>query len=201
MRPLLVGLTGTLGAGKSTATTELARLGAATASADEAAHALSAPGGGISRAVKRLFGPRYLRRDGSVDRAAVAERVFADAAARRRLEAATHPLILREVRRKLSRRHGAVAVVDVPLLFEAGLAAEFDVTVTVSAPKERALRRVATRGLTRAQALARMRSQWSARRKEGAADVVWRNAGTKTDFLKLVRRYHRAWDLIARSPK
>lgn len=199
-RPILVGLTGILGAGKSTALAELARLGATTASADEAAHDLSGPGGKISRKVLRLFGAPYLSADGSVDRSAVARRVFADPAARRRLEKATHPLIMREVRRRLAAGRSPVAVVDAPLLFEAGLEREFDVTVAVTAPKAAALRRVRARGgLARGQALARMSAQWSAARKEEAADVAWRNSGRLTDFLKEVRRYYRAWELIART--
>ncbi|MBI4425035.1 MAG: dephospho-CoA kinase [Elusimicrobia bacterium] len=200
MRKLRVGLTGTLGAGKSTALRELARLGASTASADEAAHRLSRPGGRISRAVLRAFGAPYLTKDGAVDRPALARLVFGNPAARRRLERLTHPLIIAELRREAARGAGPVAVIDAPLLFEAGMAKEFDVTVSVSAPKARALERLRARdGMTPAQAARRMRAQWPQTRKEAAADVVWRNAGRRSDFVKLVRQYYRAWDLIARS--
>ncbi len=198
MRKLRVGLTGTLGAGKSTALAALARLGAATVSADSVAHRLSGPGGRISRAVFREFGAPYLTADGSVDRPALAGLVFRDPNARRRLERATHPLIAAELRREASRSKNRVAVVDVPLLFEAGLEHEFDVTVAVTAPKSHALRRVRARdGMRPAEAARRMRAQWPAARKEAAADVVWRNSGSRADFVKLVRQYYRAWDLIA----
>ena len=198
MRRLTIGLTGTLGAGKSTALAELQRLGAATICADELARRLSAKGGAIARAVRRDFGPGFLRADGSVDRPALARRVFSDPEARRRLERATHPRILREALRLLGRSRAPVAVVDAPVLFEAGLGERFDVTVTVSAPRDAALRRLARRGMSRAESLRRMRAQWPARRKEAAADVVLSNRGSRKDFLKLVREYYRAWELIAR---
>ncbi|MBI5203250.1 MAG: dephospho-CoA kinase [Elusimicrobia bacterium] len=200
MRRLTIGLTGTLGAGKSTALTVLAGLGARTASADAVAHRLSRPGGSIAKAVRRLFGREYLAADGSVNRSAVAKKVFASPHARRRLERATHPLIISELRREAAKGSAPVAVVDVPLLFEAGLHQEFDVTVAVTAPKAQALRRVRSRdGMLPAEASRRMLAQWPAARKTAAADVVWRNDGTRTDFVKLVKQYYRAWDLIARS--
>src|SRR5579862_7538479 len=131
---ITIGLTGGLGTGKSTALAELKRLGAATVCADELAHELSTKGGAVSRAVRRLFGAGYLRADGSVDRAALARRVFTDPAARARLERAAHPLILREARKRLARQRSAVAVVDAPVLFEGRLERQFDLTVVVSAP-------------------------------------------------------------------
>lgn len=200
MRRLLIGLTGTLGAGKSTALAELARLGALVASADAVARRLSGPMGKLSRAVLREFGAPYLAADGSVDRPALARRVFRDPEARRRLERATHPLITAELKRELARGRSRVAVVDAPLLFEAGLEGEFDLTVAVTAPKAHALRRVRARdGLRPSEALRRMSAQWPSARKEAAADVVWRNAGRRLDFVKLVRQYYRAWELIASS--
>ncbi|MBI4422771.1 MAG: dephospho-CoA kinase [Elusimicrobia bacterium] len=196
----MIGLTGGLAAGKSTALEELRRLGAATASADEAARALSGPGGPLARAVRRLFGPGCLAADGSVDRAATARRVFADPAARRRLEAASHPAILREVERRLARSRRPVAVVDAPLLFEAGLEKRFDLTMTVSAPRAAALARARARGtMARAEALRRMRAQWPPARKERAADVVLANDGSKDDLRRKVRDYYRAFELLAGS--
>ena len=197
---LLVGLTGGLGSGKSTALAELARLGAATASADAVAREFSGPGRPVSRAVRRLFGPSYLRGDGSVDRPAVARRVFRDPAARKRLERVTHPAIIRELRGVVERSRKRVAVVDAPLLFEAGMAPSFDLTVAVQAPRAQALRRVRARdGMSPAEASRRMRAQWPPVRKEAAADIVWRNASSRAEFLKQVRQYYRAWDLITRS--
>lgn len=199
-RRIVIGLTGGLGSGKSTALAELARLGAATASADAVARELSGPGRPVSRAVRRLFGPGYLRADGSVDRPAVARRVFRCPADRKLLERATHPAILRRLGRAVATSLKRVAVVDAPLLFEAGLAPSFDLTVAVSVPRAQALRRVRARdGMSPVEAAGRMRAQWPSKRKEAAADIVWRNAGTRADFLKQVRQYYRAWDLMTRS--
>lgn len=169
MRALRIGLTGGIGAGKSEALRAFARLGAATLSLDEVSR-----GPAVRRAQERLFG--------TADRAAIARRVFADPRARRRLERATHPLILREMRRWLKAQRG-VAVVEAPLLFEAGAQDDFDVTVAVVS------RRKGDAG--------RARAQWAPRRKAEAADVVIRNDGTLADLRRTVKQYQDAFVLIA----
>jgi len=198
MRRLTVGLTGSIGAGKSEALAALARLGAATADCDAVARELSAPGGVLARAVSRSFGPRFLSPDGSVDRPALARLVFARPAARRKLERLSHPLILAEVRRRLRRSRVPVAVVAAPLLFEAGLGSSFDVTAAVTAPWPARLARSRRRDRsTAAQVRARARAQWPERRIAARADVALANAGTLADFRRRVAQYYRAWELIA----
>lgn len=198
MRALRVGLTGGIGAGKSAALGAFRRAGAWTLSLDAVAHALSGRGGAVRKAAARAFGPGVLAADGSLDRAALARRVFADPRARRRLERAAHPPILREMRRRLARARGPVAVVDAPLLFEAGAQSDFDLTVLVTAGRAERLRRVVRRdGASRAAVARRMRAQWPERRRAALADVILPNAGSLRELQRAAREHYRAFRLLA----
>jgi dephospho-CoA kinase len=144
-----VGLTGGLGAGKSTALAALERLGAATLSTDAVVHDLYA-----SDKVRDAVVARWglgIAPDGRVDRAAVARRAFADPAERAWLETLLWPLVARRVadwRAEQERREPApaAAVVETPLLFEAGMDAACDATIAVVADEEVRARRAAARG-------------------------------------------------------
>ena len=114
MKALKVGLTGAIGAGKSEALLAFKAAGAEILSADAVAHELSGRGGPAAKAAARALGPLALSPDGSLDRARVAGAVFRDAAARRRLEKALHPLIGRELKRRLKACRRPVAVVRPP---------------------------------------------------------------------------------------
>lgn len=187
---LKVGLTGGIGSGKSLALAELSRQGAMTLSLDDVARSQARPGMPVHKAMIKAFG--------TADRRALAGIVFKSPQARRRLERLTHPPILREMRRWLANAKG-VAVVDVPLLFEGRYQEEFDVTVSVEAPRAARLRRVSRRDGARATDVRRrMAAQLSDQRRAALADVVWRNDGAKTDFKKRVREYYRAFDLLRR---
>lgn len=196
---LIVGLTGGIGSGKSLALAEFGRLGAKTIDLDEIAWRQARPGGAAYRALARGFGRAILDADRRIDRAKLAELVFKRPALRRRLESMTHPLILREMRRRVRQARGVV-VVDVPLLFEGRHAGEFDLTMTVSAPRATRLRRLAARGLSRGEALRRMAAQLPDAAKAARADVVAPNAGPKKEFLRRVREYHKAFTLMQESP-
>lgn len=167
---LKIGLTGGIGAGKTEALGAFRKAGAATLSLDAVSRRPA-----VRRAQERLFG--------TADRADIAARVFADAASRRRLERATHPIILREMRRWL-RAQKRVAVVEAPLLFEAGIESDFDITVSVSSRRRRGDAR-------------RARAQWPPAKKDARADVVIRNDGTLSDLKRAVKQYQDAFALIA----
>lgn len=195
---IVIGLTGGIGAGKSLALREFARRGAETLSLDELAHELSRHGGPLHRRITAVFGRGVLDARGEIDREALGVRVFKDPRQRRRLERITHPLILKEMRARLRRARGPVAVVDVPLLFETGLQSTFDVSLLVTAPKSRRISRVLRRGgLTRSQIKGRMFAQMSDAARSRLADVVVKNGGTKKDFLRSIGRYYRAFELMA----
>lgn len=199
MRPLTLALTGGLASGKSTALAEFARLGARTVSCDAIVHGLLEGRAG-HRAVARAFGKAALARDGRVDRAALARLVFRSPARRKRLEGLLHPRVLAEVSRRLPK--SGVAVIDVPLLFEAGAERRFDLTASVDAGgARRQLERAARRGMTRADARARMRAQLPAAEKARRADIVIDNSDGRTRLRVQVRRIFQALELIARAKR
>jgi dephospho-CoA kinase len=131
----VIGLTGSIGMGKTTAALLLRRLGVPVHDADAAVHRLLSKGGEAVAAVGAAF-PGVVR-EGAVDRKALGARVFADAAAMRRLEQILHPLVRQDSARFLRqarRLRARAAVLDVPLLFEVGRDRDCDATLVVSAP-------------------------------------------------------------------
>ncbi|MDR2378470.1 MAG: dephospho-CoA kinase [Bifidobacteriaceae bacterium] len=186
---LRVGLTGGIGAGKSTALDHLAELGFPVADSDALARLVVAPGSPGLAAVALEFGPGVLAADGSVDRAALGRIVFADPAARRRLEALTHPLIRAEAAKlaRAARLDAAAAMVfDIPLLVETGQAGDFDLVATISAPEATRLARLAARGLGPDQARARLAAQASDAEREARADVVLDGSGSPADLRRQI---------------
>lgn len=195
---LLVGLTGGLATGKSTAARLFRRCGAVVLDADRLARQALAPGRPAWRELRRAFGRRVLAPDGTVDRAALARLVFADPASLRRLNAIVHPRVAREqarlTREAAARDPSAVVVYDVPLLFEAGLDRKVDAIVVVTADRRSQLARLLERnGFGRAEALRRIRAQMPLARKAARADHLL--DGTKPlselrrDVLALYRRF------------
>ncbi len=147
-RPLLIGLTGSIGMGKSETAKLFARLGIPVYDSDAAVHRLYETGGGAVPAIDRAF-PGTVK-DGRVDRAALSKAVGGNEAAFKRLEAIVHPLVAAEQRKFMDGVGDAEMVVqDVPLLFETGVHARMDAVVVVSAPQELQRARVLAReGMT-----------------------------------------------------
>lgn len=195
--PAEIGLTGNIGAGKSTAARLFARRGAVVIDADALAGEALAEPETVARIVA-AFGDEVAP-GGRIDRAKLAERVFDDEAARRRLEAIVHPRVagLRAARAREARaRRPAPALIvhDVPLLFEAGLAEEMDAVVVVDAPLATRVARVATlRGLSPDEVRRRDAAQWPAEAKRARADVVLDNSG---DEASLEKQLERAWPTL-----
>lgn len=178
---LRIGLTGGIGAGKSEVARRLAFHGAVVIDADQLAREVVAPGTDGWREVVEAFGDTVLDPTGALDRAALARTVFADAAARQRLEAIIHPRV-RARTAELTRAAPADAVVvnDVPLLVEAGLAATYHLVVVVEAAEAvRLARLVRDRPISESEARARIRSQASDAQRRAAADVLLRNDGSR----------------------
>lgn len=176
----LVGLTGGIATGKSTFAAALRALGVPVVDADRLARAVVAPGTPGLAAVVGAFGPEVLGPGGELDRKALGARVFADAEARRRLEAITHPAIREAMQAETARLAAAghdLAFYDAALLFEVGLDRAMALVVVVDAPPEAQIARLAARdGLTRAQAEARLAAQLPVAEKAARADVVVENA-------------------------
>lgn len=181
MSRFLLGLTGGLASGKSTVGRWLAEAGFTVVDADRVVADLYAPGGRGARAVAELFGDGVLTAEGAVDRPKVAERVFADADARRRLERAIHPLV-RERFREIAESVEGVVVYEATLLVESGHAEVFDLVVSVEAPEAKRLAWAVARGLEREAAKARLAAQGDGERRRDGADRILENDGTLDDL-------------------
>lgn len=175
-----VGLTGGVASGKSTVSAMLRELGAVIIDADQLAREVVARGTPGLAAVVAEFGDGVLTPSGDLDRPAVAEIVFNDEAARRRLEAIVHPLVFAEVARlEAEAPPGAVVVHDIPLLAESGRADTFDAVVVVDVPAELQIERMMRdRGWTRAEAEARIAAQASREHRRSVATYVVANTGS-----------------------
>lgn len=185
-----IGLTGGIGSGKSTAARRFAELGALVVDADAIAREVVEPGTPGLAAVVAEFGPGVLDDTGRLDRPALGEIVFADGAARGRLNAIVHPLVRARVVEIIAAAPvGTVVVQDVPLLVETGQAGSYDLVVVVEAPVDVRVRRLVTdRGMPAEQARARMASQASDADRRAVADVVLVNTGTPEDLRAEVDR-------------
>jgi dephospho-CoA kinase len=193
---LRVGLTGGIGSGKSEVARLLSAHGAVVVDADAIAREVVEPGTPGLAAVVAEFGPDVLRPDGTLDRARMAELVFAEEGARRRLEAIVHPLVREHSQALLAAAPPhAVVVYDVPLLVEGGMGADFDVVVVVDVPEEVQVARLAGRGMSAEDARARIAAQVPRPERLAAADVVIDNSGSLADLETAVRD---VWETLQR---
>lgn len=195
---LVLGLTGSIGMGKSTTAAMLRRLGLAVHDADVAVHRLMVPGGAAVAPIAAAF-PGVVR-DGAVDRKALGARVFGDATALARLEAIVHPLVRRETERFLARcrrRRADLVVLDVPLLLEGGGHRRCDLVLVVTAPAAVQRQRVMARpGMTDSRLAAILAKQMPDAEKRRRADLVvptgLGRAVTMRRLARLVRRLRRS---------
>jgi dephospho-CoA kinase len=192
---LRIALTGGIAAGKSTASARFGELGATVVDHDLLARRAVEPGSAGLVEIVRAFGDRAVH-DGALDRAALAAIVFHDPAARAQLDAIVHPYVFAMARAadKNARADGAQVVVhDIPLLVEAGGGEDYDLVVTIAAPEDlRVSRLVESRGMTRGDALARIRSQASDAERSAAADTVLDGSGSPDQLRAQVDAYWRA---------
>nr|WP_204261243.1 dephospho-CoA kinase [Blastococcus saxobsidens] len=187
-----IGLTGGIGSGKSTVSALLAERGAVVVDADRIAREVLAPGTPGLAAVVTEFGPEVVTPDGSLDRAALAAIVFSDDAARRRLDGLVHPLVRRRTAELVAAApDDSVVVNDVPLLVETGQAGSYDLVLVVEADVETRITRLVGRGLTEADARARIAAQATDEQRRAAADVVLDNSGTPERLAEQVQEF---WD-------
>lgn len=192
---LRIGVTGGIGCGKTSVAEAFARLDAPVVDTDAIAHELSAPGAAGQRAVAAAFGPDAVAADGSLDRAWLRQRAFADPAFRARLEATLHPLIGDETLRRMAAWTAPYGLCVVPLLFESGrLLGHVDRVLVVDCPEETQVARVMARsGLSAAEVRAIMAAQAPRAERLARADDVIDNGGTvlalERQVAELDRRY------------
>ena len=182
---ILVGLTGGIGAGKSTVSAMLAEHGAVIVDADQIARDIQAPGSPVLDAMAERFGQDIIGDDGALDRAAVAKIVFNDEAALKDLNGIVHPAMQSEIQRQIDEHRSTdrVVVLDFPLLGEnprEGLAA----TIVVDIPVDVAVQRlVEQRSMGEVDARARINSQLSREKRLATATHVIDNGGDRDALL------------------
>ncbi len=200
----IVGLTGGIGTGKTRVADLLRDLGAAVECADRITREQQAPESPGLAAIVEAFGEEYLTPQGELDRARLGKLVFDDRDARVRLNRIMHPLVTGEYMRRTQEhlhRGTPVVVLDIALLLEgrrvgrgAGAVLPFDVIVLVYAREDQQLERVMARdGLSREDALARIRAQLPIEEKRQLADVVIDNTSSWEDTEKRVRELWQEW--------
>lgn len=191
----VVGLTGGIGSGKSAAAEEFARLGASIVDTDAIAHELTQKGGAAVPAIEKLFGAEALSDDGSMNRKKVRDRVFADPAAKRKLEALLHPMIREESARRIAAAAGPYVVHVVPLLIESpDYRKRVDRVLVVDCPEQTQIERVSARsGLSESEVRAIMRTQATRADRLTAADDVVDNGGSRESLRKQVAALHQKY--------
>jgi dephospho-CoA kinase len=185
---LVVGLTGGIGAGKSTVSALLASKGALIIDADAITREVQQPGHEVFDAMVKRFGPGIVAADGSLDRPAVAAIVFADEQARKDLEAIVHPVVGAEMLNRMQAvaDTDTVVVYDVPLLVESARRG-YGAVIVVDVDSEVAVRRlIEQRGMDEADARARIANQASRDERRAVADRVIDNSGTMDELAEQV---------------
>jgi dephospho-CoA kinase len=182
---LRIALTGGIATGKSYVLQQFRQRGVPCLDADLLAHGVIAAGTEATAEIAARFGTEMLAADGAVDRRKLGPVVFADPAARRALEAIVHPAVYRAIAAGLRAfelvGHYPMGIVDIPLLYETGRAADFDTVIaTVCAPAMQ-LARLVERGMSPEQAQQRLTAQWPAAEKAARADIVITTDGSFAD--------------------
>ncbi len=191
---LTLAVTGGIATGKSIVNSMLARLGAKTVSADKIVHRVLP----LKKAALKGFGPGVVGKDGRINRRLLGRIVFKDKRKRARLNKLIHPQVKKEIKRivrEAERKDKTrMVAVEVPLLFEAGMAGDYDRVLVVSCRRDQQLRRVKKKfKLKKREALTRITSQWPLAGKKKRADIVIDNSGTLSATRKQVRE---AWEKL-----
>lgn len=201
-RPLVVGVTGGIGSGKSTICREFEALGVPVIDADVVAREVVIPGSpGLARVVAE-FGPEVLTADGALDRPRMRTLVFAEPARRRRLEAILHPLIRERIAADLGRVQAPYCLLAIPLLVERGGGYRLDRILVVDCPEQVQIERVMARDdLTASEVEAIMKTQAPREARLRAADDIISNA-TDIDAVRAqVANLHQAYLALARGTR
>ena len=193
----VIGLTGGIGSGKSTVSQFLAELGAVILNADEIGHEAFKPDTEIWRQVVAAFGQQIVTPDGNIDRKKLGDMVFDNAESLSRLNQIMHPRMYDMVKAQLEeyRQKGLrVAVLEAPLLLEAGWTSLVDEVWVTTAPEATVLKRLKERsGMSQAESLTRIRSQLSSAERVRQADVI---INTDCDLDELRSRVKELWQRL-----
>ena len=187
---IVIGLTGSLGSGKSTAAAMLAECGASVVDADRLAHEALKPGSPVYAQIAKAF-PAVLAKDGSVDRKKMAGEVFGHAERLKMLESLIHPYVFSRMAEEIAGA-GGVVVVEVPLLYETGFEKKCRLVMYIDAAPEAIRERLLKRGLSEKEIQLRQQAQLAPEAKRNRADIVISNDGsiqkTREEIQSLYRR-------------
>ena len=191
---MVLGVTGSFGSGKTTVARMLKRLGAVVIDADEIYHRLLKPKQPLYKKIVSVFGPEILKKNKQIDRKTLAEIVFNGKQSLQKLCRISHPIIIAQIKNKLRQIKGRIAVIDAPLLIEAGLAKIVDKLLVVKINRKKQIERCAKqRKLSQAFVLKRIRLQMPMREKIKLANYVIDNNGTLSQTRDQVREI---WRLV-----
>jgi dephospho-CoA kinase len=199
--PLVVGLTGGIGSGKSAAADAFARLGATIVDTDAISHELTGPGGAAVAEIQRQFGRAFVDASGAMNRKRMRDLVFSDAEEKQRLEALLHPLIRAESQRRIERAAGPYVIHVVPLLIESpGYRERVARVLVVDCPEAIQIARVRQRsGLPEAEVQRIIASQIQRERRLAAADDVIDNSGPIAALQQQAEKLHEKYLALAKA--
>jgi len=196
--PFRVALTGGIASGKSTVASLFAELGVPLIDTDVIAREVVEPGRPALAAIVAAFGPGVLDAQGCLDRRRMRERIFADPAAKLRLEAILHPAIRAEMERQSRVAGGPYQVLVIPLLAESGRRDHVDRVLLVDVPEALQVERLALRdGVSRSQAKAALNAQATRAERLAIADDVIQNSGRVDELKQQVRALHEKYVRLA----
>ncbi|WP_249870898.1 dephospho-CoA kinase [Oceanobacillus saliphilus] len=197
---LSIGLTGSIGSGKSTVSLMFDDFNIPVVDADKIAREVVEPGENAYEQVVETFGKSILRKDGTLDRPALGAIIFADESKRKLINSIVHPAIRKKMlylRDKHLKSGAKCVVLDIPLLFESGLTDYVDRTIVVYVDEAVQLNRLMSRdNYTEDEATQRIQSQMSMKEKVKLADAVIDNNGTKADSYEQVEKLLKDWKLL-----
>ena len=188
---MLIGITGQIGAGKTTAADILKAMGAVVIDADKIGRKVVETNPKLIQKLVRAFGPQILTPAGNLRRKKTAEIAFSNNKNRKLLNSLVHPYLLRELKKQIKRSLSKkqVVVIDAALLLDWKLDNLVDVTLVIGCSQEKRLARLIKRGLSRSDALARMKSQLPFRDYQKRADRVILNSSTKAAFKRKILKW------------
>lgn len=191
----LIGLTGGIGSGKSTAAQHFRDLGIDVVDVDAVSRSVTAAGGAAIEAIREAFGEKAIDASGAMNRAYIRELVFENPAERKRLESILHPIIQRESLKALESANSSYCIVDVPLLFESGFwKNKVDRILVIDVPQEVQIERVKQRsGLTDERILSIIRAQTPRGERIHQADDIIGNTLGKEDLQRAVELIHQKY--------
>jgi dephospho-CoA kinase len=189
---MLIGLTGNYGMGKSLVLSVFKEIGAIVLDSDDIVNHLLQDKKVILN-VKKILGNRVEMENGSLDKSEIANIIFNNSKLKEKLEVLLHPMVFGEMEGALRKIKGKkrLVIVEVPLLFESGYQSRFDRTVTVFTTQKEALARLIKVGVSRSNAMKRLRTQLPIKTKKKAADYLIDNTGTKERTRKQVENIYR----------